>query len=279
MELTRRLAALLSATEIEELGGGHQSRVFRVVRRGGEALVAKVQDATMVGRRDLDARTAVAVALAAVDPQVCRPLPIGGQYVTEVALAEGATGYVTCLELAEGVAPDPSDPADADRMGRALAQLHRSMSRLPPAPLPFVAPLRTGAPSASTAGGPHQLLHGDFNVGNLRQTDDVLRIFDFDDCGYGPPTFDVANALYMVLFDSVVGEAPETYRTFRDPFVSGYVATSSHPIADDVVDRLVDLRVDALRRWLDDLDTAPVGIRTASSDWLATLRSFVAAQP
>lgn len=277
MELSERLIVLLAAEEIEELGGGHQSRVFRVVRRDGAVVVAKLLQAAMVDRRDLDARLDVTVALADLDPRVCRPLSIGQRLVTEVALSQGGIGYVTCFESAAGIAPDPSNPADADRMGRALSQLHLSMSRLPPAPLPLVAALRTAPPGADTLAGQHQLLHGDFNAGNLRQADGLIRIFDLDDCGYGPRAFDVANALYMVLFDSVVRKVPQTYPAFRESFVSGYVATSGHPIADDVLDRLIDLRVNALRSWLDDPDEAPVGIRTASPDWLATLRSFVAA--
>jgi Ser/Thr protein kinase RdoA (MazF antagonist) len=124
--------------------------------------------------------------------------------------------------------------------------------------------------------GRHQLLHGDFNAGNVRDVNGVIRVFDLDDCGYGPPAFDVANALYMVLFDAVVHTTVESYETFRRSFVSGYVDLSRQDLADDALDRLIDLRVEALRRWLADLDTAPVGIRTASHDWLETLRSFAA---
>lgn len=57
--------------------------------------------------------------------------------------------------------------------------------------------------------------------------------------------------------------------------MSGYIDTSGHSIDDAVLDHLIDLRADALRGWIDDLDDAPIGIRTASPDWLATLRSFV----
>ena len=276
MELTERLVVLLAAAEIEELGGGHQSRVFRVVRPDGDVVVAKVLDRAMVDRHDLDARLDVTAALADLDPRVCRPLPIGQRLVTEVTLADDRNGYVVCFEFADGTALDPSESADAERMGSTLSRLHAAMSQLPPTRLPLVAALQAALPGAAPVAGQHQLLHGDFNAGNLRQVNGVVRIFDLDDCGYGPPAFDVANALYMVLFDSVVQTAPETYRTFRESFVSGYVDASRHSVDDDVLNHLIDLRVDALRGWLDDLDSAPIGIRTASHDWLATLQSFVA---
>jgi Ser/Thr protein kinase RdoA (MazF antagonist) len=276
VELTERVVVLLDAAAIEELGGGHQSRTFRVVRRDGAVVIAKMLDAAMVDRRELDARLDATNALADLDPRVCRPLPVGRQLVTEVTLADGEQRYVVCFEFADGTALDPSDRVDAERMGRTLAQLHVSMRQLPQTPLPPVAALRPGSPGAAAATGRHQLLHCDFNAGNLRDVNGIIKVFDLDDCGYGPPAFDVANALYMVLFDSVVHTTVESYETFRTSFVSGYVDSSRQPLADDALDRLIDLRVDALRRWIADLDTAPVGIRTASHDWLETLRSFAA---
>jgi len=120
-----------------------------------------------------------------------------------------------------------------------------------------------------------ELLHGDFSAANLRVMNGVARIFDLDDCGYGPPAFDVANSLYMVLFDASVHEEMKTYQAFERSFVDGYVSASGPHLAEGSVDRFVDLRVRALASWLDDLDGAPIGIRTASPAWRATLRSFV----
>jgi hypothetical protein len=40
---------------------------------------------------------------------------------------------------------------------------------------------------------------------------------------------------------------------------------------------MIEVRVDALRSWLDDPSTAPIGIRTSSPEWRDVLRSFVAA--
>jgi Ser/Thr protein kinase RdoA (MazF antagonist) len=275
VELGERLVALLAAADVEELGDGQQARVFRVVRRVGDVVVAKVIDAMLVDRDELETRVSVIAALSDLDGRVCRPLANDDGLVAELTGDDGRHHYVVCFEFADGTAPDPAIPADASLMGRELARLHTSMSRLRLTPLPLVAALRTAPPGAVSSAGEHQLLHGDFNASNLRKVDGGVRIFDLDDCGYGPPAFDVANALYMVLFDAVVDANPGTYGVFRESFVSGYAETARHTFDVDVLDRLIDRRVASLGAWLDDLDHAPTGIRTASPDWQSILRAFV----
>lgn len=233
-------------------------------------------DASLVERGDVEMRVGVVAALADIDSRVCRPLAIGSRLVADVALDEDHAGLLTCFEYAEGAAPNVAEPTDVARMGRALAELHISMSRLPPTPLPPVAPLRTAYPRAR---GPEHLLHGDFNAGNLRQLDGAVRIFDFDDCGYGPLSFDVANALYMVLFDAFVGwQSEHLYPLFKEAFVGGYCETTGHDLDDTELNEFVAVRIAVLERWLDDLSSAPIGIRTATPAWHTFLRSFVDAQ-
>ncbi len=275
MDLAERLVVALTVEVVEELVGGYQSRVFRVTGRNGVA-VAKVLHASMVDRAELDIRLDVTAALADLDPRVCRPFLIDGQRITELTLGDDQQQYVVCHEFASGTVPDPASAADAARLGAALSNLHESMSQLPAFPLPVVSALRSVPVDEAIGGGAHQLLHGDFNASNLRLAGGVVRIFDLDDCGYGPPVFDVANALYMVLFDAVTQGTAETYETFRRSFVAGYVGASGPSLPEDSLDRFIDLRVRALGSWLDDLDNAPIGIRNASHAWQATLRSFVA---
>jgi Ser/Thr protein kinase RdoA (MazF antagonist) len=274
MDLTHQLAGALDLRDVHELSGGHQSRVFRVIGGDGVDSVVKVLDASMVDRAELDARLVVTAALADLDPRVCRPLRIGGRHVTELTCADGQECYVVRVEFAAGLAPDPADATDATRMGTTLSTLHVSMSQLGPTPLPLVAALRTVSPGVPPTGA-HQLLHGDFNASNLRESAGTVRIFDFDDCGYGPPAFDVANALYMVLFDAFTNGRMTSYREFRRSFVAAYVGSSGSFLEEELLDGFIDLRVRALEAWLDDLDNAPIGIRTASPSWHATLRSFV----
>ena len=55
-------------------------------------------------------------------------------------------------------------------------------------------------------------------------------------------------------------------------------AQSLPPVAalgDSAFDGLIEARISMLGRWLDDLTTAPIGIRTSSAAWQEVLRTFV----
>jgi Ser/Thr protein kinase RdoA (MazF antagonist) len=271
VDLARRVAKLVGTTNVREIRGGHQSRVFEVAR-SGRRMVVKVHDASTVDRVTLNTRVETIAELAAIDDQVCGPAPLEGRLVTTLDGDDGWVGLVTCYGYADGNAPNAASLADATLMGNSLARLHRSMRRIGQQALPLVAALDTVQPEWA---GHVQLLHGDFNAGNVRIADGVTRIFDFDDCGYGPPTFDVANALYMVLFDDLTRLQPPVYRAFAEAFVSGYCGVTEQTLDTDDVSRFIDLRVTALQSWLDEPDTAPIGIRNSPPSWHATLRAFV----
>lgn len=276
MDLVEYLTSSLDLRDVDELAGGHQSRVFRAVRRDGAPVAVKAIDAGLVDRRELEVRLSVVDALADLDSRICRPLLLTDDSVIHFAIPSGEDRFIVGYEFAFGEQPEPGEASDAERMGAVLAQLHESMRRLPAVPLPAVSALRVTSMDADAA-STGQLLHGDFSASNVRQTDEGLRIFDFDDCGYGPAEFDVANALYMVLFDQTTGGTSHTYDTFRESFVHGYRSFPGSSISLDAVDHFIDLRVRALAIWLDDLGSASIGIRTAPSAWHATLRSFVSA--
>lgn len=275
MDLAVRVAEALGVDAVEELTGGHQSRVFRIAELDGRPAVAKVLDASMVDRGELDVRVGVTSVLADLDPRVCRPISVGERPVLELSSVGGFEHYLVCFEFASGTPPDPAHRDDALGMGAALSRLHLSMSQLPATPLPVVDALRTVPADGRRRVESYQLLHGDFGAGNLRRSGNAFRIFDLDDCGYGPPAFDVANALYMVLFDTATQGTPETYGTFRRFFVDGYASAAGPRLPEDSLDHFIELRVRALGSWIDDLERAPIGIRTASPAWRATLRSFV----
>lgn len=271
VDVADRVVELVGAMTVREILGGHQSRAFEV-RRKGDRLVVKVQDASMVDSATARERVDVIAELAALDDQVCAPWPLDGRLTTVLDDDDGWTGLVTCYEYAAGDAPDTSSRADAMSMGCCLARLHRSMRQLGPRSLPHVAALAAVRPDWT---GPTQLLHGDFNAGNLRLTDGASRIFDFDDCGYGPVSFDVANAMYMVLFDDMTGPGPSIYPSFTEAFLDGYGSVAQEPLDADELSMFVELRVAALGSWLDQPHTAPIGIRNAQPSWRATLRAFV----
>lgn len=272
MDMAERVAALVGATRVRAVGEGHQSRVFEVALIGGQPAVAKVLDASQVETNEVIARVETVAELAEMDRRVCRPIRINGDLVNTITGDDGRCSLVLCLEFATGVALDMASPSDAELMGATLAGLHRSLARLAPRSIPEVAALRTVESEVDEV---CQLLHGDFNSANLRRDDSTVRVFDFEDCGYGPRSFEIANALYMVLFSSTIDGETSRFPPFEDAFLTGYRVESDRVVDRHSVDRFVDLRVRALERWLDDVSTAPVGIRTASSEWLDTLRTFV----
>ena len=145
-----------------------------------------------------------------------------------------------------------------------------------PVDVPTVAALaRAATPPEVTWLGPHQLLHGDFSPSNLRWSRRRMRVFDFDDCGYGPIEFEVGNTLYMALFDAATSRTMERYDRFRAWFVDEYRSASGQDVPDDLVDAAISLRVATLGRWIDRPESAPIGIRTATPAWHDTLRAFV----
>ncbi|MDO8389834.1 MAG: phosphotransferase [Actinomycetota bacterium] len=268
-QLAASLAAMFGLTDVCPVGGGHQAQVFTACGVSGP-LIVKVIDAALADPAQAVGRVTMAAALAAIEPDVCRPLPLAGRLVHEVRLADGGLGLATLWQLAGGRAPDPADGADVARMGAALARLHTAMATLGPSGLPPVAAYRNELDSPSW-----QVLHGDFNTANLRIDGDIVRVFDFDDCGRGPIEFDVANAIYMVLFDSYLAATPSIGQQFRTALLDGYAQQSGTTFPADVIDREIVRRVNALAGWLNVPEAAPVGIRTSTDEWKQVLRAFV----
>jgi hypothetical protein len=79
----------------------------------------------------------------------------------------------------------------------------------------------------------------------------------------------------MVLFDAAMSSEMERYERFRAWFVDEYRSASSQRMPDELVDESIGLRVQALGRWIDEPESAPIGIRTATPAWRDSLRAFV----
>lgn len=270
MDLRQALIRLVGATSAAPIAEGHQSEVFDVMLADGKRVVAKVLDSSIVDEDETDQRVTAVAELAEIDARVCAPVPIDGRLVNTIE-DDGHRRIVLCFDFAEGEGFDVRSPVDAELMGSTLAGLHQSLAQLAPKRIPELAALRASGGAADA--GLVQLLHGDFNAGNLRRSGAMVRVFDFEDCGYGPPSFEIANTLYMVLFSATVDHEVEMYQSFEDSFLRGYVGSGD--IDRSAVDRFIDVRVRALGSWLDDLSTAPVGIRNSSPEWHGTLRAFV----
>lgn len=82
----------------------------------------------------------------------------------------------------------------------------------------------------------------------------------------------------MELFDAAMSSEVERHERFRSWFVDEYRSASGRRVADEPVDEAIRLRVQALRRWVDHPETAPIGIRAATPAWRESLRAFVREQ-
>jgi Ser/Thr protein kinase RdoA (MazF antagonist) len=253
-----------------ELSGGFQSRVFSADVDG--PAVVKLTDARLVARAPFERRVEIVDLLARQNEEVVGPQRHRGVFVNRLG------GWlVVVTRFVDGRVPDIGRPADAIRMGRALARLHRTMAPVATGGVPDVAAF-AALPTEATglALGRAQLIHGDFAASNLRLRDDGVRldVLDLDDCGTGPVAFDVGNALYMVLFDATIDATAPRYEPFREWFVSGYRDQAEDPVDDAMLDAVIDLRRAALRHWLDHPSEAPIGIRMSPPAWRTTLRWF-----
>lgn len=252
-------------SEVVELDAGKQSRVFSALVEGERAVV-KLTDARLTDRVVLATRMLVAEQLARLLECVAPPIRIEGEFVRPIA-----DWLMTATRFVEGAHPDITDPAHARAMGSTLARLHEVMAEVPPSALP---PARALA-DEGVSPGDWQLLHGDFSNQNILRTSAGMQVLDFDDCGYGPVEYDLGNSLYMVKFDAFVRQSQEPYEVFRPEFLAGYAQRAGSAVDDRAVDEMIHLRTRALRRWLADPASAPIGVRTASPQWLETLGAFV----
>ncbi len=259
--------ARFGVSDVVELHAGKQSRVFAARVDGVQAAIK------LTGRRFVDAallevRMAAAETIAVELAEVVSPQRLDGELVQQIG------GWLmTATRLVTGEQLDPSQPDTGVLMGQTLARLHLAMAQAEWHGIPAVAALSTTPADVDRPSW--QLLHGDFSVQNMFLTPRGIRVFDFDDCGHGPTEFDVANSLYMELFDAEIHDDAPRYTTFRSSFLSGYAHGLGKQLNLEAVDELIAVRISALGRWLEDLSSAPIGIRTSSPEWQDTLRSFV----
>jgi Ser/Thr protein kinase RdoA (MazF antagonist) len=216
-------------------------------------------------------RVEITSLLAEMDDSIVGPLTTNGGVVAELG-----QWLAVVHPFVAGTAPDVDDEGDVRRMATTMARLHHTLDQLGPVDLPALAALTAAEGSTDSSGfGRRQVLHGDFSSANLLFSKRHAWVFDFDDCGYGPIEFEVGNTLYMMLFDAAMSSQMERYERFRAWFLDEYRSASSQSVPDELVDKSIGLRVQALGRWIDRPEAAPIGIRTATPAWRDSLRAFV----
>jgi Ser/Thr protein kinase RdoA (MazF antagonist) len=255
---------------VSGLAEGWQSRVFTAEGAAG-SLVVKLTEAHLVDRQVLEHKATLVEDLARLDTSVVAPVLVCGSLVHPFG-----EWLVTATPFIDGNRLEESNTAHNELLGASLAGLHRSMREVPAVDIPRVAALRSDAGHWGLPAESDQLLHGDFSTSNVILSGAGVRIFDFDDCGYGPIEYDVAMSIYMVAFDSWIKDGSiATVQAFRSAFVSGYSQSSDRTLEAASIDSLIDTRVMALKRWAANPSTAPIGIRNAPAEWIETLDRFV----
>lgn len=286
------VGAKLRIANAHPIAEGEQNLVFTCSLRG-ERNILKATDSRHRDRRALETQLAMLDALKHRFANVCASLPIwGDDHIFEVAV-EGVPFYLVAYRYAAGKRAEIT--RHGHRMGQALAELHDAMRRLPRyafAEITSDDTLAAVGEAARTLGVPEktyasaleysdsrdmQLLHGDFNSGNLKIDGPAVNIFDFDNCVYGNLAYELGNSLYMVLFDQVrqADGNLARYRHFRRDFLEGYRHASHASPPEPVIDAYISYRVLLLSSWLQNPDDAPFFVRQSPSSWLDTLRTFV----
>lgn len=156
-----------------------------------------------------------------------------GQYLLEISTTNGTRRKAVLFDRAKGreIAPTPEDMRKA---GHALAELHQQRWLVDSAPSRVLASIDWirhalsaislhSTMSARLVGGIAQrceriydectdqlarhwgFCHGDFRLANMRIQDRCITLFDFDDCGTGPQSFDLATLAWWL----ELGQAPD----------------------------------------------------------------------
>lgn len=245
----RRAGALFGVDDLERLGG-FENALYRAPGRVVRITHTSRRSVTLV-----EGEFAFMATLAEHQVPVVAPvLSEHGRLVEELTTDDGETVVVACMTEAEGGMRLPDDWSDADieTYGATLGAMHEAARHVAPAtprpawPDPIfdvgLADARDTHPdlyarneeikadlAAHPAGGTGLLIHQDAHFGNLFMTDDGrITVFDFDDCGWGTATHDVAIVLFYWLLGREVDAVDETRRFFRH-FLRGYERYATLP--------------------------------------------------
>ena len=294
-ETSARIAkelAKLDFNDVKPVEAGEQNFVYTCSLHLEDGIL-KVTDARHRSLVDLQAQTDMLSALKQHSTLVCAPVEVREDQAVLGLTVDNLTFYVTAYPFAVGETVDITNPEHAHLMGRSLAHLHSALRILEPYPFRQIGTQDTRTPierlAQQTTGvkqiydrvvrhfdaADRQLLHGDFNAGNLKIKAGQVTVFDFDNCAYGSTTYELADALYMVLFDQATrGELP-VYIRFRETFLQAYQEASELRVEGQTIDDLIGYRVLTLASWLAEPGDAPLFIRQSSAAWLSTLNGFV----
>lgn len=247
-----RAAARFGSAETEPLGG-FENLLLRSSEPPGRVLRLTHTSRRSVEMIEAEFEFMAHVAAKGV-PVVAPVRSVDGGLVEEVTTDSGERLVVACMEEAPGAfrPRDQWSRAEVETYGELLGAMHAATQDFEPSGLrrpdwtdpifdvgfdaavdpEIVARLHqlTAECKASPAGGTELLIHQDAHYGNLFLTEDGrISLFDFDDCGYGTPTHDVAIVLWYWLMGVPANEIESRTAQFVGSFMRGYERHSKPP--------------------------------------------------
>lgn len=261
MQLTEKdLAAICGPFGLSELTSldGYENAVYRADRPTPHVL--RITHTTRRTASQIEAEMAFLHQLEAAGVAVAAPISTRDGRLVVTRHAENS-GPVTAVAMpfAPGSHRAPDGWADSDirSYGELLGRLHTVSAGMVKSPkldrpdwdsivMPVVdQDLRGSHPEIRTAleevlaatiahpaGGTDQLVHEDAHLGNLFITENgEITLFDFDDCGYGTTTYDLAMVLLYWIAGRDLDDLGAEVRRLLGPFLTGY--QSAHPLAPD----------------------------------------------
>ena len=195
--------------------------------------------------------------------RVAKPLLFPSGKYFEQCQHNGIAYNAVLFSYIEGVSANTASPEQAFALGKLLATLHTVLSELKQ---PYEFPALSGAVG-------EQLIHGDFNCSNVLVDSNSFAIIDFEDACYSTYEFELANSIYLALFDARSSVKQFDDSAFIQRFLEGY--TRSRTVNLDKIRSYVDLRVWKLAAWLQEPASAPIAIASSSDSWKRELSEFV----
>ncbi len=202
--------------------------------------------------------------------------------------------FAVAFNFIDGSPLDHGNTADIKSAAAILARFHRAMSgKLKSIELPTLfqsafydisyathdhtyEELKAWKSRLQTSSQCYGFIHGDYNFSNIIKSVIYIYLVDFEDSCYGWYAYDIANTLYMELFDHRNDPSIHQFSKFYAHFLQSYLlAWPEAKVIIEDVPMFITYRVLMLESWLNGNPEAPNFIQTAETPWKKELIQFI----
>ena len=215
------------------------------------------------------------------------------QYILPITF-EHDTYYSVAFKFIDGSPLDSGRPYEIKSAAATLARFHRVTAgklRSIDRPTLFHSPiydisyathdhiydeLKAWKSRLQSSSPLYGILHGDYNFSNLIKSINYIYLIDFEDSCYGWYAYEIANALYMELFDQRKKQLLDKFSDFFKQFLQSYfLAWPEAKVILEDIPMYITYRVLMLESWLNGNPAAPAFIKSATSSWKKELIQFI----